>query len=134
MIKQEFRKLRIIYVKENLQEKKEINIIEQAHHYLRNVIRLRKKGVYFRVFNANDGEYLASIEESKIHSSFIIIKEKLRSSGNINQVQNITYCVSITKSDSFNKIIDSLTQIGIKHIIPIISDNSQYQKINQEKL
>ncbi len=48
--------------------------------------------------------------------------------------KNITACVSITKRDSFEIIIQKLTEIGVQTIIPIISNRTIKQALRIDRL
>ncbi|KJV55928.1 RNA methyltransferase, RsmE family protein [Orientia chuto str. Dubai] len=128
------KKLHRLYSCTSLNSDTTVELSKEQIHYLINVLRC-KNNDQIRVFNNIDGEYLAIIH-------FINYKQVLLQI--TNQIRRITKEVTennsplvlaqcIVKPEKMSRIIDMATQIGITHIVPIISEYSQYLKFNTEK-
>ena len=48
--------------------------------------------------------------------------------------REIWLCVAIIKKDNFEWIVEKSTELGVSHIIPILSDRSEKKSLNMERL
>lgn len=123
-------KLNRLYTKQQLKENQSLRL-EQSHlHYLQNVMRF-KVNEQFRIFNANDGEFIATIESFEKKEVFVNIKAQLKKP--ILETP-LTLALSLIKPDKMFDAINMAVQIGVTEIIPIIAERSQVHTINLERL
>ena len=97
-------------------------------HYVLNVMRL-KNGNRVRVFNENIGEWLAEIRTTgpRGKNASLLLDEQLR------EVQSdrkgllpCSLLVAPIKKARFKLLIEKATELGVAHIIPIITQNTQH--------
>ncbi|MEK7227845.1 MAG: RsmE family RNA methyltransferase [Patescibacteria group bacterium] len=48
--------------------------------------------------------------------------------------KNITACISITKRDNFELVVQKLTELGVQNIVPILSDRTIKQSLRLDRL
>src|SRR5438128_188248 len=87
-------------------------------HLIRNVLKLNI-GESCIVFSDGGDDYLSKIisfEKKSITLSVqSVIAKKITP-------KNVTACISIIKKDNFEFVVEKLTELGIKEVIPIITD------------
>ncbi len=118
------------YANVKLIEASSLDISEDYHHYLKNVLRL-KIGDHFRIFNGTDGEFIAQITSIGKHNLSVSLVSILRKP--ILEA-NITLAISIIKNDKMLDALNMAVQLGVTKIIPLIAERSQYRNINEQKL
>ena len=116
-----------LFIKKKFIFSKEIEIDREKEHYLRRVMR-KKDGDKIYVFNEEE-EWIAKLS---IKNKFKVIpidwvrKKKTQ--------DDIWLCFSLIKSKNINYLIEKITEIGVKKIIPIITEYSERFKINHHRL
>jgi len=101
----------------------------------RNVLRY-SEGDYFIGFHGTGDEYqmkIESIDRKSINTSFV---EQLKVNTFIknNNLNNVTMYISLIKKDRFEWMIEKLTELGIKKIVPIISQHTTIKNISLKRL
>ena len=123
-------KLNRLYIKQRLKENESLKLGQDHLHYLQNVMRL-KVNWQFRIFNASDGEFIATIEGFEKKEVVVKISEQLRKPV---LEDPLTLAISLIKPDKMFDAVNMAVQIGVTEIIPIIANRSQAQTINLERL
>lgn len=123
-------KLNRLYSKQQLKENKSLKLGQEHLHYLQNVMRL-KINWQFRIFNAHDGEFIATIESFEKKEVVVNVLEQLRKPS---KQFPLTLAMSLIKPDKMFDAVNMAVQIGITEIVPIIAERSQTQIINLERL
>jgi 16S rRNA (uracil1498-N3)-methyltransferase len=103
------------------------NLVNQ----LKNVFRLRT-GDKVIVFNGDgqDSECLIKgFQKDKVQLEI----QALHPSRYI-PTQGIWLCTAIVKKDTFEWIAEKATELGVSHIIPIVSERSEKKSLNMERL
>ena len=117
-----------LYHPENILENSTSLLSKEHTHYLVNVMRA-KRGGNVNFFNKN-GEWLSEIvflEKDRVEVKFLSkIKE------NINTL-NIELAICLVKKNAMEIILQKATELGIKKIIPIISERTEVKEINFER-
>lgn len=99
-------------------------------HLLKNVLKF-KEGEQCIFFTDGGDDILCTLK--KIEAKGVIaVAEKTLPKKKV--AKEVTACISITKRDSFELIVQKLTELGIKAIVPILSGRTIKQAINQERL
>lgn len=99
-------------------------------HLIKNVLKM-KIGEECIFFSYGSDDFLVKILD--IGKS--ILKLEIISTINKKVVpKNITACISITKRDTFEIVVQKLTEVGISKIIPIISDRTIKQSLRIDRL
>lgn len=117
---------------------------EDITNYILNVMRM-KDGSLLRLFNPNDGEYIARL--SCLSSPAIVGSSKkrkkiefqltpfqqtkvLHNRSNI----SIAMLLPIIKKDRFKWMIEKVTELGVDYIIPVITQNTNGENADDQKL
>ncbi len=99
-------------------------------HLIKNVLKLNV-GEKCIVFSDGGSDYLSTIEVIEKKSITLNIESIIPKK---NIPKKITACISITKRDNFELVVQKLTEIGIKTIVPIISEHTIKQSIRIDRL
>lgn len=99
-------------------------------NYISTVLRL-KIGAKIRVFNHNDGEFIAHIVQIDKKKIIFNIENQFRST---KEEPELILALSIIKLDRFLEAIRASVQIGVTSIIPVISQRTQFRHVPHEKI
>jgi 16S rRNA (uracil1498-N3)-methyltransferase len=99
-------------------------------HLIKNVLKLAV-GEECIVFTDGGDDVLCSITEINKHEVLLSQKTLLPK---IDIEKSVTACISITKRDSFELIVQKLTELGIRRIVPIISERTVKQSLRVDRL
>ena len=104
-------------------------LLSKEHtHYIVNVMRL-KRGSNLNFFN-KEGEWLSeiiSIERDKVEVKFLNkVKEP-------SKISNIELAICLVKKTPMEIILQKATELGVRKIIPIISDRTEVKDLNFER-
>lgn len=113
----------------SLQAGKSLPLNDDDAHYLTNVLRC-KLGDIIRVFNTQEGEFVAKI--STLSKKGVVI-ELLKHLTPPITLRPLTLGIGILKPDKFLDAIDMATQLGVTEIIPLLCKRSNMRNINSEK-
>ena len=107
-----------------------IEVTNDDHHYLRNVMRV-KVNDELRIFNGVDGEWYSKV--------LIVKKDKIEIEAISCARSQIKYkemhCYfSPLNANRHNNIIEKLTELGISTFTPVITEFSNVRKVNLNKL
>lgn len=107
----------------------EITLSKEQSHYIANVMR-KNIGDEICVFDGKNGEFDAKITQASKKSVAIECINQTREQDNL---PNITLFFAPIKGHRNDNIIEKATEIGIKNIMPIISERTIVRKPNIEK-
>lgn len=99
-------------------------------HIIRNVLKI-EPGEKCIFFSDRSDDYLSNITEVK---KDIVSFEVISTISKKKILKNITACISITKRDNFELVVQKLTELGVKTILPIISDRTIKQSLKTDRL
>lgn len=125
-----YSKLSRLYLNQKLEISNIIAIEGDNFNYLKSVMRM-KPDMEIRVFNESDGEFVAIVIEISKKSLNIKIAHKLREAAA--ETRSIL-ALSVIKPDKFLQAAMGAASLGLKKIVPIITQNTQYKDINEERL
>ena len=117
-----------LYHPENILENSTSLLSKEHTHYLVNVMRA-KRGGNVNFFNKN-GEWLSEIvflEKDRVEVKFL---SKIKENTN---THNIELAICLVKKNAMEIILQKATELGIKKIIPIISERTEVKEINFER-
>jgi 16S rRNA (uracil1498-N3)-methyltransferase len=117
-----------LYHPENILENSTSLLSKEHTHYLVNVMRA-KRGGNVNFFNKN-GEWLSEIvflEKDRVEVKFL---SKIKENTN---THNIELAICLVKKNAMEIILQKATELGIKKIIPIISERTEVKEINLER-
>jgi 16S rRNA (uracil1498-N3)-methyltransferase len=98
---------------------------------LKRVLRL-KIGYEVTVFNGDGQDHECLINEFAKDKVILQIKKTYPS--RYMPVHEIWLCAAIIKKDNFEWTVEKATELGVSHIIPILSDRSEKKSLNIERL
>ena len=117
-----------LYHPEKILENSTSLLSKEHTHYLVNVMRA-KRGGNVNFFNKN-GEWLSEIvflEKDRVEVKFL---SKIKENTN---THNIELAICLVKKNAIEIILQKATELGIKKIIPIISERTEVKEINFER-
>ena len=117
-----------LYHPENILENSTSLLSKEHTHYLVNVMRA-KRGGNVNFFNKN-GEWLSEIvflEKDRVEVKFL---SKIKENTN---THNVELAICLVKKNAMEIILQKATELGIKKIIPIISERTEVKEINFER-
>ena len=117
-----------LYHPENILENSTSLLSKEHTHYLVNVMRA-KRGANVNFFNKN-GEWLSEIvflEKDRVEVKFL---SKVKENTN---TLNIELAICLVKKNAMEIILQKATELGIRKIIPIISERTEVKEINFER-
>jgi 16S rRNA (uracil1498-N3)-methyltransferase len=132
-------KIHRFFVKHKLEDLPEIYITDlDIIHQIKDVLRL-KKGDSVCLFDGSGIEYFGKVKIIMKKES-IISKEKIKSFSNNSKIclpvgmVKIKLSPSLIKKDKLEWVYQKATEIGVFSLNPIISERTEKQKINKERL
>ena len=117
-----------LYHPENILENSTSLLSKEHTHYLVNVMRA-KRGENVNFFNKN-GEWLSEIvflEKDRVEVKFL---SKIKENTN---TYHIELAICLVKKNAMEIILQKATELGIRKIIPIISERTEVKEINFER-
>ena len=117
-----------LYHPENILENSTSLLSKEHTHYLVNVMRA-KRGANVNFFNKN-GEWLSEIvflEKDRVEVKFL---SKIKENTN---THNVELAICLVKKNAMEIILQKATELGIRKIIPIISERTEVKEINFER-
>ena len=115
-----------LYVEEELKKNKEIELFDQQHHYIKNVIRLKKgDSVFF--FNGKEGEWLAKVIQINKKITKLLLEKKISEQKN---TYDLWIVFSLIKNLRLNILIQKSTELGVSRFIPVTSERSNIKNYN----
>ena len=112
-------KLHRIYINKDIQIDKKIEINIEKTIHLKNVLRI-KNNQNIIIFNGNGAEYLAEI--TYLEKTIAYVKKENRRKAL--DVHNIVLAQSISSSKHMDFSIQKSVELGINHVVPIVSSRS----------
>ena len=104
-------------------------------HQLKDVFRLSEKGKDILLFNGSGGEFrcgIVSLNKKELVLHVIEEREK-RSNREDKKGIEVWLLAALIKKDNFEWVIQKATELGVSHIVPIISERSEKKDLNMER-
>ena len=103
---------------------------DQAH-YLQNVLR-KKPGDPIRVFDGENGEYLAEISALSKKSGSLTRTEQLREQPQSETAVHLLFAP--LKKKRMDQVIEKCTELGVTDFHPILTKRTEVRKLKPERL
>ncbi len=116
-----------LFTNEIISYRKFISLDREKSHYLKNVMRKKGRDKII-IFNENE-EWEGNLDfnnGNKILPISLIRKSK--------KEMDIWLCCSLIKSKNLSYVVEKVSEIGVKKIIPILTDYSERYKPNYSRL
>ena len=123
-----------------VQEKIEENINNGTHltlhssellNQLKNVFRL-KSGDEVIIFDGSGKDFTVSIEEFEKDS--VRVSVSMSEENKVLPTRETYLFASLVKKDTFEWIAEKATELGVSHIVPIMSARSEKKNLNEDRL
>ncbi len=131
MSKEDYIKLPRLYVDQELKENTIVSFNSDQAHYLKNVMR-RKNGDCLRLFNGRDGEWvvlLTTLEKKRAEG--VPDKQLYAQPEKTNEVHLIFTPIKKARMDF---LIEKAVELGVTHLHPILTQNTETRKINTSRV
>lgn len=102
-----------------------------AHHYLKNVLRI-ETGAKVRLFNGRDGEFAATVQSADKKAIHVVIDKQLRAQKTPEREIHLLFAP--IKKESMDFLIEKAVELGATHIHPVLTQNTDVRKINEDRL
>jgi len=119
-----------LYVDEDLHTGAKFELAQPQAHYLAKVMRM-KAGANIRVFNGNDGEWLAKINEIGKRDAEISVVQQLRPAASAPDVWVLFAPVKKSRNDF---IVEKATELGASRILPIMTKRTTMRHIKADRM
>lgn len=120
-----------IYSSSPLSLSSEMTLNREESHYLHHVMRL-KKGYLFRIFNENDGEFMAKILQADRHGVRIQIKEFYAEA--YQPAYRLQLNFSPLKKHAMDMFIPKAVELGITHFQPMMTEYTQRNLLKMDRI
>lgn len=124
-------KLPRLYVDHDLAVGAEATLAEGQAHYLRSVMRLGV-GDAVRLFNGRDGEALATLRTLDKKSAVASVTEQIRPQPPAPGQTHLLF--TPLKKDALDFLIEKSVELGVTHLHPVLTHNTDVRRINDERL
>lgn len=83
------------------------------------------------LFDDSGFEYVATITRFHESGAEVVLDEKRQG---VIPSREIWLCMSIIKKDNFEWVVEKATELGVTHIVPVISGRTEKKALNMERL
>lgn len=101
-----------------------VRLDAQASHHIRGVLRIALGEKIF-LFNGKGGEYLGEIVH--LHKKEVMVRILSFDSKEVESPIEIFLAQGLARSDKMDMIIKKAVELGVKKIIPVLTERSQYR-------
>lgn len=129
--KQNLSKLPRLYLNSKLSADIIIELPPPSAHYLKNVLRM-ETGDGLRVFNTENGEFLATLDSSSKKNCIVKIGEILRQPTAIKT--HIHLFFPPIKKDRLDFLIEKAVELGVTDLHPILTGRGNIRDINDARI
>ncbi len=109
-----------------LREEETLALTDDQVHYVYHVMR-RTQGDEFLLFNGVDGEWLGRAETLTKKQGIIRLIRQTRPQV---QTDGAVLAMALIKKDNFDLVLQKATELGVRQIIPLITERTVVSKLN----
>ena len=120
-----------LYVESDLGSGLGVLLTPAQAHYLKNVLR-KKEGDPARLFNARHGEWLGTLSAPSKKEARVMLQEQLRPQPE-KQLKTALIFAPI-KKNRFDWMIEKAVELGVTDFYPVLTQNTEVRKLNEERL
>jgi 16S rRNA (uracil1498-N3)-methyltransferase len=104
---------------------------ENQTHYLKNVMR-RNAGDFIRIFDGQNGEYLARIETLTKKSCEVLPLENLKPQPAQAHRTHLIFAPLV--KNRMDILIEKTVELGVTDLHPVLTNRTEHRKINEDRL
>lgn len=120
-----------LYTELDLLQGSVIELPKEQAHYLKNVLR-KTEGDLVRLFNGRDGEWIYTLQSLGKKSAQAAAQEQIRPQ--TEQSREIHAYFPPIKKNRMDFMIEKAVELGATHLHPVLTQNTETRKINEERL
>lgn len=120
-----------LYLNARFEENGKITLENDHAHYLKNVLR-KSTGDYLRVFNGQDGEWIAQIADLSKKQGEAVLTEHLKKQP-VQCVRSHLFFSPI-KKQRMDMLIEKAIELGVTDLHPILMNRTENRKMNMERV
>ncbi len=120
-----------LYLNASFKENAKISLGAEHSHYLRNVLR-KGAGDILRIFNGEDGEWLALIDALGKKDGTITLTKQIKKQPIAPIELNLFF--SPIKKHRMNFLIEKAVELGVTGLYPIIMNRTENRKLNEGRI
>lgn len=126
-----FKQPRIFIDKQLFGESPSVPLEKEQVHYLKNVLRLNE-GDQIRLFNGQDGEWLAHIQKLDKKSASILLDKHIKTQPNPPEKVHLLFAP--IKKQRMDFLIEKAVELGVTDLTPVITDHTENRNIKPERI
>ena len=119
-----------LYIDAPLAEGDGVALTAEQAHYLKNVLR-RTPGAPLRLFNGRDGEFAAEFAALGKKGAAAAVRAKTREQ---EDEPDLALVFAPVKRPALETIVQKATEIGVRRLIPVLTERTVAQKLNLDRL
>ena len=119
-----------LYHMDDLTADQNLTLTDAQNHYLRHVLRATV-GHKLSVFNERDGEWLAVLTSLSKGNSSLTVESQIRPAISS---PNVSLLFAPIKHDPLTFLMEKATELGIRHIHPVITQRCNISRVNHDRL
>jgi 16S rRNA (uracil1498-N3)-methyltransferase len=119
-----------LFVDQPMQQGASLVLDRMQSNYLVNVLRMRE-GQGLLVFNGRDGEWRAQLTKADKKAAVLTIETLSRAQ---TAASDIWLCFAPVKSARLDFLIEKAVEMGASKLIPVITNRTQVQRLNQDRM
>ena len=126
-----YKKYPRLYVESPLNEGGFVSLSKEQSHYLVNVMR-KAVGDGVRLFNGKDGEYVCEITEASKKSVGLAIQTCIVTRPVV--LREVHLYFAPIKKQRMEWMIEKSVELGVTHLHPVLTQNPEVRKLNDERV
>jgi 16S rRNA (uracil1498-N3)-methyltransferase len=119
-----------LYLAAKLEERAEHALAQDQTHYVRDVMRL-KPGDPLRLFNEDDGEWLAYLGQVTRKAVSVRLEKKL---ADASPPPDIDFIFAPLKHARLDYLVQKATELGARRLRPVITRRTIVERVNLERM
>jgi len=118
-----------LYIETALTQGADVSLSKEQAHYLGTVLR-KSESDDLRLFNGSSGEWRAEITQLSRKGGTVRLQEQLRAP---KTCPDIWLCFAPVRKHRNNFIIEKATELGVSEFHPLITERTQFSRLNIDK-
>jgi 16S rRNA (uracil1498-N3)-methyltransferase len=119
-----------LFLDQRLESASDIPLAREQAHYVLNVLRMNS-GDALRVFNANDGEWLAYLTDVKKKDASIRCERRI---SDVTRPPDIDYLFAPLKHARLDYMVQKATELGARRLRPVITARTIAERVNLDRM